>query len=42
MKDAIVISGTGLFTPPEGITNQELVDSFNQYVDLFNTENRAR
>lgn len=42
MKDAIVISGTGLFTPPEGITNQELVDSFNQYVDLFNTENRAQ
>lgn len=42
MKDAIVISGTGLFTPAQGITNQELVDSFNQYVDLFNSENRAQ
>jgi beta-ketodecanoyl-[acyl-carrier-protein] synthase len=34
----IVISGTGLFTPPECISNQELVDSFNAYVELYNTE----
>ena len=34
-----VISATGLFTPPETITNEELVASFNQYVDLFNAEN---
>ncbi|QYJ08340.1 beta-ketoacyl-ACP synthase III [Qipengyuania flava] len=34
-----VISSTGLFTPSETITNEELVDSFNRYVELFNTEN---
>jgi beta-ketodecanoyl-[acyl-carrier-protein] synthase len=31
-----VISATGLFTPGESITNEELVDSFNTYVDRFN------
>jgi beta-ketodecanoyl-[acyl-carrier-protein] synthase len=34
----IVISGTGLFTPSESISNQELVDSFNAYVERYNTE----
>jgi beta-ketodecanoyl-[acyl-carrier-protein] synthase len=38
MKQA-VISGTGLFTPPHTITNEELVESFNAYVALFNAEN---
>jgi beta-ketodecanoyl-[acyl-carrier-protein] synthase len=33
-----VISATGLYTPPYSITNEELVDSFNRYVDLFNGE----
>jgi beta-ketodecanoyl-[acyl-carrier-protein] synthase len=33
----IVISGTGLYTPPESISNEELVASFNAYVELFNT-----
>jgi len=28
----IVISGTGVFTPPETISNEELVASFNKYV----------
>ena len=37
----VVISGTGLFTPTETISNAELVASFNQYVDLFNEENKA-
>lgn len=37
----IVISGTGLFTPSETISNDELVKSFNQYVDLYNEEHRA-
>jgi beta-ketodecanoyl-[acyl-carrier-protein] synthase len=32
----IVISGTGLFTPQDFITNEELVDCFNQYVDRHN------
>jgi len=35
----IVISGTGLYTPPESISNEELVHSFNAYVAIFNTEN---
>ena len=35
----IVISGTGLFTPSESITNAELVKAFNQYVDIHNEEN---
>ncbi|WP_421990825.1 beta-ketoacyl-ACP synthase III [Qipengyuania sp.] len=33
-----VISSTGLFTPDETITNEELVESFNRYVERFNTE----
>ena len=33
---SVVISGTGLFTPKESITNEELVESFNQYVSIFN------
>ncbi|AXA93113.1 beta-ketoacyl-ACP synthase III [Massilia sp. YMA4] len=40
MKQA-VISGTGLYTPPYSISNEELVDSFNAYVELFNAENAA-
>ena len=34
-----VISATGLYTPPDSISNEELVASFNTYVDRFNTEN---
>ena len=33
-----VISSTGLYTPPESISNAELVDSFNAYVSAFNAE----
>ena len=36
-----VISATGLFTPPESISNAELVDSFNRYVESFNAANAA-
>lgn len=32
------ITGTGVFTPSEVITNAELVAAFNAYVDLFNAE----
>ncbi len=32
----IVISGSGVFTPSEAISNKELVKSFNQYADLQN------
>ncbi len=34
-----VISGTGLYTPEESVSNEELVTAFNSWVDLFNAEN---
>ncbi|MDJ0623513.1 MAG: beta-ketoacyl-ACP synthase III [Desulfocapsaceae bacterium] len=34
----IVISGSGVYTPPFAISNEELVSAFNAYVDKFNTE----
>jgi len=37
----VVISGTGLYVPPHKITNEELVEAFNQHVDQFNAENQA-
>ncbi|ROT98432.1 beta-ketoacyl-ACP synthase III [Marinobacter sp. R17] len=33
-----VISGTGLYTPPAYIDNEELVDAFNAYVERFNRD----
>jgi beta-ketodecanoyl-[acyl-carrier-protein] synthase len=39
---SIVISGTGLFTPPHKISNQELVDVLNAYADKFNSENKEK
>ena len=38
MKTAI-ISGTGLYTPKESISNDELVAAFNTYVANFNKQN---
>jgi beta-ketodecanoyl-[acyl-carrier-protein] synthase len=35
----VVISGTGLFTPPHSISNDELVAAFNAYAGQFNLEN---
>ncbi|MBR7801123.1 beta-ketoacyl-ACP synthase III [Undibacterium fentianense] len=35
----VVISGTGLYTPAESISNQELIASFNAYVEQFNQNN---
>ncbi|TXD97753.1 beta-ketoacyl-ACP synthase III [Psychrobacter frigidicola] len=32
------ITGTGLYIPPYSISNEELVTSFNQYVDNYNAE----
>lgn len=32
----IVISGSGIYTPPESISNEELAASFNSYVKQFN------
>ncbi|MBS7661396.1 beta-ketoacyl-ACP synthase III [Pseudomonas lalucatii] len=34
----VVISGTGLYTPANSISNDELVASFNAYVQQFNAE----
>ncbi|MDP3979287.1 MAG: beta-ketoacyl-ACP synthase III [Pseudomonas sp.] len=36
-----VISGTGLYTPANSISNDELVESFNAYVQQFNAANAA-
>ena len=36
---AIAISGTGLFTPPNSISNEELVASYNAWVRIFNERN---
>ncbi len=36
-----IISSTGLYTPEESITNEELVESFNAYVQLFNRDNAS-
>ena len=37
----VVISGTGLYTPANSISNEELVQSFNTYVQQFNAEHAA-
>ena len=37
----VVISGTGLYTPANSISNEELVESFNAYVAQFNADNAA-
>jgi len=36
---AAAITGSGLFTPPESISNDELVASFNAYVEQRNRDN---
>ena len=35
------ISGTGLYTPPETISNDELVEAFNQFVATYNDLNAS-
>ncbi|MGD8910204.1 MAG: beta-ketoacyl-ACP synthase III [Chromatiales bacterium] len=36
----IVVSGSGLYTPPHSISNDELVQAFNRHVDLYNARHR--
>ncbi|SEL10824.1 beta-ketodecanoyl-[acyl-carrier-protein] synthase [Roseovarius nanhaiticus] len=36
------VTGTGVFTPPHVITNDELVTAFNAYVDRYNADHTAR
>ncbi|MCB1837566.1 MAG: beta-ketoacyl-ACP synthase III [Alcanivoracaceae bacterium] len=40
-QHSVVISGTGLWTPSESISNEELVVSFNEYVRRFNERHAA-
>ncbi|SHF73977.1 beta-ketodecanoyl-[acyl-carrier-protein] synthase [Microbulbifer donghaiensis] len=37
----IVISGTGLWTPPDAISNEELVEAFNAHAEQYNREHAA-
>jgi len=37
--NSVVISGTGVFTPPHVVSNEELVKAHNSYADKFNSEN---
>ncbi|MCA9677986.1 MAG: beta-ketoacyl-ACP synthase III [Kofleriaceae bacterium] len=39
--EPIVITGTGLYTPAQSISNDELVASFNAYVDAYNASHAA-
>ena len=36
---SVVISGSGLYTPPHQITNQALVAVFNAFAETFNLVN---
>ena len=40
MMYRVQISGTGLFTPTESISNLELVESYNKFVDEHNDEHQ--
>lgn len=37
----IVISGSGVWTPPNIITNEELVESYNVYAEKYNNDHAA-
>lgn len=39
--NAVVISGTGLLTPDQSISNEDLVTALNAYVEKFNTDHAA-
>jgi beta-ketodecanoyl-[acyl-carrier-protein] synthase len=41
LSPKIVISGSGIWTPSDIITNDELVDSYNAYAERFNSINAA-
>ncbi len=36
---ALALTGTGLYTPAQSVSNDELVASFNEYVRLTNAAN---
>ncbi|MBL4839014.1 MAG: beta-ketoacyl-ACP synthase III, partial [Kordiimonadaceae bacterium] len=35
----VVISGTGVFTPPDTVPNDVLVDSYNSFTEKWNADN---
>lgn len=35
----VVISGTGVYTPPDAVSNDALVESYNAYAEKWNVEN---
>ena len=37
---SVTISGTGVFTPSQKISNKELVQSYNKYADSYNEEHK--
>lgn len=38
----VVISGTGLYTPAQSVSNSELVECFNQYVKSYNQQHESQ
>ncbi|MCA3720748.1 MAG: beta-ketoacyl-ACP synthase III, partial [Phenylobacterium sp.] len=38
---AAVIAATGLFTPAERVTNAELVEAYNAFVEIYNARHAA-
>ncbi|MGB9498281.1 MAG: beta-ketoacyl-ACP synthase III [Dissulfuribacterales bacterium] len=41
LSPKIVISGSGVWTPPDVITNDELVESYNAYAEKFNADHKT-
>ena len=41
MSNKVVISGSGVWHPPNILTNEELVGAYNAYSEQFNADNRA-
>ena len=39
MNQSVVISGAGVWNPPNTLTNHELVDAYNAYAEKFNLDN---
>lgn len=42
MKSNVVLSGVGLWTPENKISNEELVASYNAWADAYNIENKDK
>jgi beta-ketodecanoyl-[acyl-carrier-protein] synthase len=40
MSKQVVISGSGLWTPPNSVSNEELVESYNAHADQYNEQNK--